>query len=62
MYVYIRTGVATVWEFRTYIYVRKSERVKNYRTTFDDVTDDVISRNVGDLLGDVIPLNLTDRL
>ena len=29
MYVYIRTGVATVWEFRTYIYVRKSERVKS---------------------------------
>ena len=29
--------------------------------TFDDVTDDVILRNVGGLLGDVIPLNLTDR-
>ena len=28
---------------------------------FDDVTDDVILRNVGGLLGDVIPLNLTDR-
>ena len=27
VYVYIRTGVATVWEFCTYIYVRKSERV-----------------------------------
>ena len=27
MYVYIRTGVATVLGFRTYIYVRKSERV-----------------------------------
>ncbi len=29
---------------------------------FDDVTDDVILRNVGGLLGDVIPLNLTNRL
>ena len=29
---------------------------------FDDVTDDVILRNVGGLLGDVIPSNLTDRL
>ena len=27
-YVYLRTGVATVLGFRTYIYVRKSERVK----------------------------------
>ena len=27
----------------------------------DDVTDDVILRNVGGLLADVIPLNLTDR-
>ena len=35
---------------------------KNYRSTFDDVTDDVILRNAGGLLGDVIPLNLTDRL
>ena len=35
---------------------------KNYRSTFDDVTDDVILRNVGGLFGDVIPLNLTDRL
>ena len=31
-------------------------------STFDDVTYDVILRNVGGLLGDVIPLNLTDRL
>ena len=31
---------------------------KNYRSTFDDV----ILRNVGGLIGDVIPLNLTDRL
>ena len=30
----------------------------NYRSTFDDV----ILRNVGGLIGDVIPLNLTDRL
>ena len=30
-------------------------------STFDDVTDDVILRNVGGLLADVIPLNLTDR-
>ena len=29
---------------------------------FDDVTDDVILRNVDGLLGDVIPSNLTDRL
>ncbi len=29
--------------------------------TFDDVKDDVILRNVGGLLADVIPLNLTDR-
>ena len=28
-------------------------------STFDDVTDDVILRNVGGLLADVIPLNLT---
>ena len=34
----------------------------DYRSTFDDVTDEVIVRNVGGLLGDVIPLNLTDRL
>ena len=33
-----------------------------YRSTFDAVTDDLILRNVGGLLGDVIPLNLTDRL
>ncbi len=38
------------------------ETFKNYRSTFDDVTDDVILRNVGGLIGDVIPLNLTDRL
>ena len=30
-------------------------------STFDDVTDNVILRNVGGLLGDVIPLNLTNR-
>ena len=30
-------------------------------STFDDVTDDVILRNVGGVLADVIPLNLTDR-
>ena len=30
-------------------------------STFDDVTYDVILRNVGGLLADVIPLNLTDR-
>ena len=30
-------------------------------TTFDDVTYDVILRNVGGLLADVITLNLTDR-
>ena len=29
--------------------------------TFHDVTDDVILRNVGGLLADVIPLNLTHR-
>ena len=28
---------------------------------FYDITDDVILRNVGGLLADVIPLNLTDR-
>ena len=28
----------------------------------DDVTYDLILRNVGGLLGDEIPLNLTDRL
>ena len=28
---------------------------------FDDVTDDGILRNVGGLLADVIPLNLTHR-
>ena len=28
----------------------------------DDVTDDLILCNVGGLIGDVIPLNLTDRL
>ena len=31
-------------------------------STFDDVTDYVILCNVGGLLGDVIPLHLTDRL
>ena len=46
---------------------RACETFKNYRSTFDDVTDDVIIadrqhyvillRNVGGLLGDVIPLN-----
>ena len=30
-------------------------------STFDDVTDYVILRNVGGLLADVIPLNLTER-
>ena len=30
-------------------------------STFDDATDDVILRNVGGLLADVIPLNLTER-
>ena len=30
-------------------------------STFDDVTDDVILRNVGGLLAGVIPLHLTDR-
>ena len=34
------------------------EAFKNYRSTFDDV----ILCNVGGLIGDVIPLNLTDRL
>ncbi len=29
---------------------------------FDDVTVDVIIRNVGGLLGNVIPLNVPDRL
>ena len=41
------------------------EHVRHLKTTgstFDDVTDDVILRNVGGLVGDVIPLNLTDRL
>ena len=37
---------------------RVCEAFKNYRSTFDDV----ILRNVGGLIGDVIPLNLTDRL
>ena len=41
---------------------RTCETFKNYRSTFDDVTNDVILRNVGGLLDDVIPLNLTDRL
>ncbi len=29
---------------------------------FDDVTGDVILRHVGGLLGDVLPINLTERL
>ena len=37
---------------------RVCEAFKNNRSTFDDV----ILRNVGGVLGDVIPLNLTDRL
>ena len=36
---------------------RVCEAFKNYRSTFDDV----ILRNVGGLIGDVILLNLTDR-
>ena len=41
---------------------RACETFKNYRSTFDGVTDDVILRNVGGQHGDVIRLNLTDRL
>ena len=37
---------------------RAFQTFKNYRSTFDDV----ILRNVGSLVGNVIPLNLTDRL
>ena len=33
---------------------RTFETFKNYRSTFDDVTDDVILRNFGGMLGDVI--------
>ena len=36
---------------------RACEVFKNYRSTFDDVTDDVILRNVGGLIGGVIPLS-----
>ncbi len=35
---------------------RACETFKNYRSTFDDV----ILRNVGGLIGDVIPLHVTD--
>ena len=34
VYVYIRTGVATVLGFRTYIYVRKSERINRVYIQF----------------------------
>ena len=35
--------------------------VSHETVTFDDVIYNVILRNVGGLLADVIPLNLTDR-
>ena len=34
-YVYLRTGVATGLGFRTYIYVRKYERVKEYFSIYN---------------------------